>query len=79
MGNREIYDVNFEEMQIMNIYDTGSRIELIRSLNTEEDVSSYHNWLDTHVWFEKNGDIYKRYLQDALEEFYENTGFEIGV
>lgn len=53
-------------------------LRLLRSLNPDEDMRSYHNCLDTHVWIEKNGDIYKRYLQDALDEFCDNTGLEIG-
>lgn len=46
-------------------------------LDPEEDIQSFHNYLDTHVWFEKNGVFYRKYLSDALDDFADNVGIEI--
>ena len=52
-------------------------LEALRSLRPEADFQSYHNYLDTNVWCEKNADIYTRYLQYALDQFEDNTGLPI--
>lgn len=52
-------------------------LEALRTLNPEEDIESYHNYIDTSVWFEKNSDVYHTYLEKSLDEFCEGTGFEI--
>ena len=44
-----------------------------------KDVRSYHNYLDTSVWFEQNGEKYSQHLPNALEEFERITGFSIRV
>lgn len=46
-------------------------------LNPEEDIQSFHNYLDTHVWFDKNGAIYRKHFAAELDEFAENVGIEI--
>lgn len=46
-------------------------------LDPEEDIQSYHNYLDTHVWFEKNGAIYRKHFAEELDEFAKNVGIEI--
>lgn len=33
--------------------------------------------LDTSVWIENNADVYAEYLQEALDEFTDNTGLRI--
>lgn len=58
--------------------DEEEELEALRTLNPEEDIESYHNFIDTHVWFENNADVYRTYLQEALDDFTEGTGFEIG-
>lgn len=58
--------------------DEEEELEVLRTLNPEEDIESYHNFIDTHVWFENNADVYRTYLQRALDDFAEGTGFEIG-
>lgn len=58
--------------------DEEEELEALRTLNPEEDIESYHNFIDTHVWFENNADVYRTYLQEALDDFVEGTGFEIG-
>lgn len=57
--------------------DEESELEALRALNPEEDIESYHNYIDTHVWFKNNGGVYRAYLQEALDDFADGTGFEI--
>lgn len=52
-------------------------LEVLRKLDPDDDIRSFHNRLDTHVWFEENSDIYRQYLSEALDEFANNTGLEI--
>ncbi len=49
----------------------------LRTLEPYEDFAAYHNYIDTHVWCEKNKAIYKKYLSEALDDFAEGAGFEI--
>lgn len=57
--------------------DEEKELSALRALNPEEDIDSYHNFVDTHVWFENNADVYHTYMQEALDNFTEGTGFEI--
>ena len=57
--------------------DEEEELSALRALNPEEDIDSYHNFVDTHVWFENNADVYHTYMQEALDNFAEGTGFEI--
>lgn len=57
--------------------DEEKELSALRALNPEEDIDSYHNFIDTHVWFRSNADVYRTYLQEALDDFAEGTGFEI--
>lgn len=52
-------------------------MEKLKMLNPDEDIQSFHNFLDTHVWFERNGHIYRRYLREAIADFEEGTGLHI--
>ena len=52
-------------------------LKALEWLNVWKDFGSYHNWIDTHVWCEKHGSIYQKYLGEALDDFAEGTGFEI--
>lgn len=52
-------------------------LRALEKLNVWEDLESYHNCIDTHVWFNKNGKIYRKYLSEALDSFADGTGFEI--
>ena len=54
-------------------------LEQLRELDPYEDFVSYHNYLDTHVWAQKHGEIYRQYLGQALEAFEEITGFYITI
>ena len=58
--------------------DEEAELEALRALNPEEDIESYHDYIDTHVWFASNADVYRTYLQEALSDFADGTGFEIG-
>ena len=49
----------------------------LKLLNPEEDITAYFNCLDTHVYFRQNEEIYRRYLEYELNNFYDDTGFEI--
>lgn len=54
-------------------------LRALRDLDPDRDIRSYRNYyLDTHVWFERNGSIYRRYLAEAVDDFADNTGLEIG-
>lgn len=55
--------------------EEAEELRLLRVLNPDEDIQSYHNFRDTHVWFENNGPVYRRYLSDAVDDFEENVGF----
>lgn len=49
----------------------------LKLLNPNEDITAYFNCLDTHVYLRENEEIYRRYLEYELNNFYNNTGFEI--
>lgn len=63
LNGRELDDDEFEEKNALE------------GLDPDNDIRSYHNCLDTHVWFEHNGSIYRRYLPEALDSFEDNVGF----
>ena len=52
-------------------------LEALRTLNPMEDFTSFHNYIDTYVWFERHKEIYQKYMEEALDEFADGTGFEI--
>lgn len=52
-------------------------LQALEQLDPDRDIHSYHNYLDTSVWFEKNGSAYRRYLTEAIDSFEENTGLYI--
>lgn len=54
-------------------------LEQLRELDPYNDFDSYHNYLDTHVWAQQHGEIYRQYLGDALETFEQITGFSITI
>ncbi len=47
------------------------------SLNPYDDTNEFHNFLDTHIWFIRNEEVYRKYLMDACNEFEQNTGFSL--
>lgn len=68
-----------ENEKSSNGLDDEEQIELdaLKGLDPWEDIETFNNCIDTHVWFDKNADIYHRYLTEALDSFREGTGFEI--
>ena len=50
--------------------------DLLR-LDPDEDIESFHNYLDTSVWFRTHGEIYEKYLAEAVHDFAMNTGYDI--
>lgn len=52
-------------------------LEELQTLVPNEDIRSYRNCLDTSVWAENHGAVYRKYLSDALEDFRYGTGFSI--
>lgn len=57
--------------------DEEQELAELRELEPSEDFESFHNFIDTHVWCEKHKDIYRKYMQEALDDFADGTGFEI--
>lgn len=58
--------------------EEAEELQALKQLNPDEDIQSYHNCIDTNVWFERNAGVYRRYLAEVLDAFCEGTGFEIG-
>lgn len=54
-------------------------LKALQVLDVDDDFESFHNCIDTHIWCEKHGDIYKKYMSKALDDFAEGTGFEIVI
>lgn len=57
--------------------DEQEALEQLRLLDPEDDVGGFFNFLDTHAYFEKNGEVYRNYLPEAVEEFEKNTGLNL--
>ena len=57
--------------------DEQEELTALHSLCPEDDILSFHNYLDTYVWFESHAEVYRAYLQEALDAFADGTGFEI--
>lgn len=53
-------------------------LNALEQIDPDDDIRSYHNCLDTNVWFERNGAVYRTYLSEAVDSFEENTGLCIG-
>lgn len=54
-------------------------LKALQVLDVDDDFESFHNCIDTHIWCEKHGNIYKKYMSRALDDFAEGTGFEIAI
>ncbi len=57
--------------------DTAKELDMLHSLDPDEDIYASFNLQDTHIWFNSHKDIYLEYLGEALEEFESNTGLSI--
>ena len=53
--------------------------EALETLEPFEDMQSFHNFIDTHIWIDAKEKVsaYTKYLKEALDHFCEMTGFEI--
>lgn len=55
--------------------EEAEELDALRLLNPDDDIGGDFNFLATHVWLEKNGSTYRRYLPEAVDEFEDNVGF----
>lgn len=55
--------------------EESEELESLKKLDVYEDIETFFNYLDTHVYIIKNEEIYRKYLEEALDDFEENTGF----
>lgn len=58
--------------------EEAKELKALEQIDPDNDIRSYHNCLDTNVWFEHNGSVYRAYLSEAVDSFEENTGLCIG-
>lgn len=59
--------------------DEEDELATLRTLEPFEDMQSFHNFIDTHIWIDAKEKVpaYTKYLKEALDHFCEMTGFEI--
>ena len=79
IGVKEAVTSRIETLEGMASRDDDEEQELkvLRELRPDDDIRASFNFRDNHVWFERNGSAYRYYLEDAVDEFEENTGFYI--
>lgn len=65
---RDAYGISEEQQE---------ELDALNKLAVFDDFQTYHNYIDTYVWCEKNKEIYKEYLSEALDDFAKGTGFKI--
>lgn len=73
-----------EELKDVDDTETNNETEEMRDelanllkLKPFDDIESYHNFLDTSIYFINNSDIYNNYCLHELETFGNNTGYSI--
>ena len=81
-GKRDIrnsIDERIEELKEMDelTEEESQELEELQQLDVYEDITSFHNYIDTHVYLSDKEEIYTKYLQHALSEFEDKTGFNI--
>jgi hypothetical protein len=54
-----------------------AELDSLEKLNVEQDISTYFNFLDTHVNFINNEEVYRKYLSDQIDTFEDETGFNL--
>ena len=72
-----INDLEIEEKAWGLSEDEAEELEQLCDLRPFQDIGSWHNYLDSGAYFEKHKDIYNEYLSDALEQFENETGFNL--
>lgn len=67
------------EMQDLGLASNKEAREMkhLEALNPDEDIQVDPNAEATTVWFTAHGSIYRRYLQEVIDSFENNTGFSI--
>ena len=65
-----------EEERGLEDFEAEEKVRL-EELRPYGDILSWHNFLDTGVYFQRNEDIYKDYLDEALDEFERYTGLSL--
>jgi len=68
----EIEDALIESERNMDV-----EYKALLSISPYDDLMMYFNYLDTHVWFERNSDVYREYMSEAVEAFENDTGFVV--
>ena len=68
-------DEDEEEQETFHILQ--EKLSELLKLNPEEDIDWYCNCLDTSIYIERNGEIYNRYMTDAVERIGNRAGFPI--
>ena len=58
-------------------YKQDDEYNALLQLDPFDDIGEFHNYLDTNVWFERNAEIYEKYLKEACLKFEMNTGFQL--
>lgn len=59
--------------------DEEKEMKLLRELRPYDDFSSFYDHLNTHVYCNAHSGTYKKYMNEALDEFERNTGFDIFI
>lgn len=82
IGIKEIKEAINERMDELREIEEPSEeeteeLEALEALEPYEDIESFHNYLDTSVYFTDKSEIYHKYLEEALDKFAENTGYDI--
>lgn len=57
--------------------DLEEELKSLKKLDVNEDFETFFNFIDTHVYLQKNKEIYDEYLSEEIELFEENTGFNV--
>ena len=55
--------------------DEAEEMDALHRLDPDQDIEGFYNCLDTHVWFSRNGAVYRRYLERSLDSIEDNVGF----
>ena len=73
---QEAIDSRIADLEAIERFDfEEEELKLLQKLDALRDFDSLHNLSNTMIWCGKHKEIYKEYLEHALDEFEENTGF----
>lgn len=60
------------------INELEDKLENLKELEPDRDIEWYFNYLDTHIYFVNNNEIYRDYLSEVIDSVENNMGFSIG-